>query len=147
VKVLGRRYVRKYDSNYKILKTKTKMNSEIECTFEEFDCPWPEYNVRFEEDYEDDEIDPSWSEFDASKYDLFPIEIHYMNMATVFYTTEILHTILEYFEELDENVLMVNRLFYLVGVKIKTNRYEKRCEEIKQFILNSSYSPFIKPRL
>ena len=122
VKVLGRRYVRKHDS-------KLKMNYEIDCNNynlkeDIFNCPWPEYNVRFEEDYENDEIDLSWLEFDVSEYELFPIEIHYANMNKFFNTVETLSMVLEYLD-IDRDVMMVNKLFYLEGKRIKFERFHK----------------------
>ena len=80
--------------------------------------------MRFEEDYENDEIDLSWLEFDVSEYELFPIEIHYANMNKFFNTVETLSMVLEYLD-IDRDVMMVNKLFYLEGERIKFERFHK----------------------
>jgi hypothetical protein len=111
------------------------------CAWDEF-IPWPEYDTSpFKDNIYDNDVDSSWSEFDASEHELFPIEIHYINMNVAF--TELLHRILEHLEKLDENVLMVNKLFYSEGKKIKKKRDEENFINIKRFL---STSPFFKSR-
>jgi len=68
---------------------------------------------------------------------LFPIEIHYENMNLVF--TELLYIIFKHLEELDKNILMVNKLFYLEGNKIKEIRDEELYKNIKHFLLNNPF--------
>ena len=91
-------------------------------TCEIFDCPWKGCDIKlFTDDfYEKDEIDISWSEFDANKYELFPIEV----IQKVFNIPELVCEILLQLENI-KDVLMVNKMFRLEGTKIiedkKTN--------------------------